>query len=616
MRPLYPLHTPLRLAVVALVALAACNDEPVAPTESFAAAAAIAAPSDDSGPPPPHRFGPDSYRIGIFTGTGTARPGLSCEKQSAAVRACSGFLASAVDGALLDVTLQIPLDVPKPVPLVVLIHGYGGSKTSSGDIAVELLDAGYAVLRYSARGFGDSWGQVNLVDVHAEVADLRSMVAQVVDRPSYHLNPDAVAVTGASYGGGHSWLAALEPTFATPRGNTARIRTVVPIAAWSDLLYSLLPNGRERESVDAPGGVKLSYVNGLYLSGVRRDPERPYPNYPDYFIAWHAWLNAQEPNELEPLFRNVADGLAGYRSVWWQRAFWERTAPARLPVFVVQGFTDDLFPLSEARRMVLALRTLDPAYPVAAYLGDIGHPRASNKPGEVDYVLGLIRGWLAHYLKGEGAAPPNVVYAALTRPRDEPFDPANVLVVPTLGALSTGTVSKEFEQTVPAVLVNPLTDPLSGFFWDPLVMEGARELRPLPVPPESPLVPGSLATYDVSVAELSGGGALTVAGQPKVALHIVTTSYRVQLDVRLFEVDGAGAKRLITRGTYTAENTTFGVPIGEADLVIPTYGNYWRAEAGHTLRLELTNVDSPYIAPSRVPSATTVTRVRLEVPVR
>ena len=562
----------------------------------------------------PHQFGTDTYRVGAFTGTGTAVPGLSCEKTSPTVRACSGFLASAVDGALLDVTLEIPLKVDKPVPLVAVIHGYAGSKSSSADIASALVAEGYAVLRYSTRGFGDSWGQVNLVDVHAEVADLRSMIAQVVDEPSYHLNADAVAITGASYGGGHSWLAGIEPTFVTPRRNVVRIRTIVPIATWSDFVSSLLPNGREGASLDAPGGAKLSYLNGFFFSGIRQNPERPYPNYPDYFVTWEAWLNADEPSRIDPVFTSIVDGLAGYRSVWWQPRFWENARATRLPVFITQGFTDDLFPLSEAKRMLVALKAIDPAYPVAAYFGDIGHPRASNKPGEVEYVLGLIKAWLAYYLKGAGAAPPNVVYAALTRPRDEPFNAANVITVPTLGTLATGSVSKQFD--APAVLVNPLTDPMGGFFWDPLVMEGARELRPLPVPPGSPLVPGSLATYDVPVAELSGGGALVVAGQPTVALHASTTASRVQLDVRLFDVDGAGAKLLVTRGTYTLESATVGLPIGDVDVVIPTYGNLWRAEAGHTLRLELTNVDSPYITPSRVPSATTVTGVRLDVPVR
>ena len=97
------------------------------------------------------------------------------------MRECSGFLPSAVDGTLLDVTLQIPLKVATPVPLVVVVHGYGGSKASSGDVVQPLLDDGYAILRYSTRGFGNSWGQVNLVDIHAEIADLRSMIGHVID---------------------------------------------------------------------------------------------------------------------------------------------------------------------------------------------------------------------------------------------------------------------------------------------------------------------------------------------------------------------------------------------------------------------------------------------------
>ena len=59
-----------------------------------------------------------------------------------------------------------------------------------------------------------------------------------------------------------------------------------------------------------------------------------------------------------------------------------------------------------------------------------------------------------------------------------------------------------------------------------------------------------------------------------------------------------------------------GAPIGDIDVVFPTYGNFWRAEGTHTLRLELTNVDSPYITPSRIPSATTVSAVRLRLPAR
>jgi predicted acyl esterase len=600
----------LRRSLLLVALVVACQRDVTAPPQATHSAAHRIARLTDDGPPTFDGFGPDTYRVGLFTGEGTERPRLSCDKTEKDVRTCTGFLASAVDGTLLDVTVEIPLTIDKPVPLVTLIHGYAGSKTSSGDIASALLADGYAVLRYSTRGFGNSWGQVNLVDVHAEVADLRSMIAQVVDEPQLHLNADAVAVAGASYGGGHAWLAALQPMFATPRGNTVRIRTVVPIATWSDLLYSLLPNGRERNSLDPLGGLKLSYINGFYVSGLRDNPARPYSNYPDYFVAWHAYLNAQEPTSIDPIFKSIADGLAGYRSAWWQQELWNAIRATRIPIFLAQGFTDDLFPIVEANRMMLALRTIDPAYPVAAYFGDIGHPRAANKTAEVDYALGLIRAWLAYYVKGVGAAPPNVLYAALTSPRDEAFDAGNIVVVPSLAALATRSVSAQFDQ--PASLVNPLTDPAGGFFWDPLILEGARELEPLPLPPESPVVPGSLATYDVPVSQLSGGGALTIAGVPIVSFHATSAAVRVQLNVRLFDVAADGTKQLITRGTITLQ----GAPVGDVDVVIPTYGNFWRAEAGHTLRLELTNVDSPYITPSRLPSATTVSAVRLDIPVR
>src|SRR5690349_13695954 len=425
------------LPILLIGALVACNDQPTHPAPRAPNARALElVATEDNGPPPHHDFGPDTYRIGLFTGEGSTPPGLHCDGSTAAGRTCDGFLASDVDGTLLDVTVSVPAG-SGPFPLVTLIHGYAGSKTGSGDIARTLGEAGYAVLRYSTRGFGRSWGQVNLADVNAEIGDLRSMIAQVVDLRSLHLNEDAVAVTGTSYGGGHSWLALLRPTFATPKGRVVHIRTVVPIAPWTDLLYALVPNGRPRESVDLPGALKLSFVNGLYLGGIRKDQiDRPYPNYPDYLDAWYAWINAAEPTAIDPIYRQVSDGLAGYRSIWFRDDFWSAIAANHIPIFQVQGFTDDLFPLPEALRMLLALKTVDPAYPITSYFGDLGHPRATNRPAEVDYVLGLIEQWLAYYLKGEGS-PPTGIYAAITRPRGSAFSPSDVIPLATWQELAT-----------------------------------------------------------------------------------------------------------------------------------------------------------------------------------
>jgi pimeloyl-ACP methyl ester carboxylesterase len=538
-------------------------------------------------------------------------------------RTCEGFLASAVDCTLLDVTVKIPAG-GGPHPLVALLHGWGGSKTAFGYIADPLFTDGHAVLRYSTRGFGDSWGQVNLSDVHVELQDLRSMIGQVVDHPELApvLNPGAVGIIGLSYGGGQTWLSLLHPSFKSPYGKDVRIRAVVPIVPWSDLLYSLLPNGRPERSIVPPGTPKLSYINGLYFSGLRTPdkdnpkPQHLYPNYPDYLIVWHAWLNSMEPNRLEPVYRQIIDGVAGYRSIWWRQDFWRNVVANRVPVFQIQGLTDDLFPLPEAKRMLLALKAIDPSYPIASYFGDIGHPRAANKPEERDYMIGLIREWLGHYLLDPtGAAPANVIRAAITRPRDQPFTSNDVITVDTYGALASRTLTKEFRGR--AILGNPGTDPYGGFCWDPLILDATAPMQidcpSYYVPPPAPApIEATFGVFRVPVAELSGGSALIIAGQPTVHVRATTSGPRVQLNIRLLDVDPApgGATHLITRGTYLLQD------VGTADLTIPTYGNLWEAVPGHVLQLEITNVDSPYLSPSRVPSVTEIAQVRLRLPVR
>jgi len=154
---------------------------------------------------------------------------------------------------------------------------------------------------------------------------LRSLLGQVVDAaPGLGLQLDggAVAVLGASYGGGQSWLAALPPKFDTPQqhGADPHDRAIVP---WTDLLGALRPNGDLTNSIDVPGSYKLSYLAGLFLGGLRRDRDRPYPNYPDYLFIWNAYILASEPNNLPPIGTQVVDGIAGYRSIWWQQQFFQ-----------------------------------------------------------------------------------------------------------------------------------------------------------------------------------------------------------------------------------------------------------------------------------------------------
>lgn len=74
-------------------------------------------------------------------------------------------------------------------------------------------------------------------------------------------------------------------------------------------------------------------------------------------------------------------------------------------------------------------------------------------------------------------------------------------------------------------------------------------------------------------------------------------------------------RSVLLAGTYTVDASA-GVDIGRQTIVIPTYGNYWTVAANHKIRLEISNVDSPYLTPSREPSTTTIANVKLDLPIR
>src|SRR6266478_1624050 len=93
--------------------------------------------------PPKRVFGPDTTSTGVFTGAGTPL-GLACTP-SVPPMECSGFLASDVDGTALDVTVRVPA-AAATYPLVVNLHGYGGSKNSSSAWDDKLVTRGTSTL--------------------------------------------------------------------------------------------------------------------------------------------------------------------------------------------------------------------------------------------------------------------------------------------------------------------------------------------------------------------------------------------------------------------------------------------------------------------------------------
>jgi ABC-2 type transport system ATP-binding protein len=548
-----------------------------------------------------------------FTGTVT---GLRCEEGSGS-RSCTGFLGGA-DGTALDVDLALP--AARQYPLIAVVHGWGGSKGSGAPSASYPGDdfftaRGYAVMRYSARGFGKSWGQTHLASVEVEIRDLQSLVSAVVDDDRFAVIPNRIGVTGASYGGGHSWLIATRPRWRTPEGTRVRVAAVAPVVPWTDLAYSLVPNGRPGRSIAVVGTMKLTYVNALFAGGLRQDPERPYPNYIPLLPELYARFSAGEPYESggvrDPIVQEGLTQLTTLRSPAWQGRWLQRLRSNRslwVPVFDVQGWTDDLFPATESLRMYRLLKRVSPDYPIKLYFGDVGHPRAANKPAEIELVLGMLAHWFDYWLKGTGTRPAFDVTAATTTPGSR-FARSLLIRAAEPGGLAGDAVRLTADG--PFALANQPAQ-TGGIPADPIVGVAAGSLvEPLaPKLVEAQALPTGGALMAWRVGRVTAGP-LWYVGQGRVRLRGTVAGADVQYDVRLWDRAPDGSVRLVDRGTFKV----VGSP-GEIDIRIPLFGNSWRFPTGHDVLLEVSNVDAPFLRPNNLASTTVVQSVRLRLPTR
>ncbi|MCC5697595.1 CocE/NonD family hydrolase, partial [Klebsiella pneumoniae] len=127
----------------------------------------------------------------------------------------------------IDVTLYSPEETPAPV--VMIAHGFGGTKQDSEQQARELAKRGFTVLTYSARGFGRSTGKIALNSQEYEVTDAQQLLDWLARQPEVLRDGDGdprVGVTGVSYGGALSLLLA---------GTDPRVDAIAPIMTYNDL---------------------------------------------------------------------------------------------------------------------------------------------------------------------------------------------------------------------------------------------------------------------------------------------------------------------------------------------------------------------------------------------
>src|SRR5258708_23129661 len=112
------------------------------------------------------------------------------------------------EGLTLRGWLYVPDGAKKPVPTVVMAHGFSCLKEMFLDKYAEVfVKDGLAVLVYDNRNFGDSDGELRLeVDPMAQVRDYQSAISFAQTLPEVDKN--RIGISGTSYTGGHVLIVA------------------------------------------------------------------------------------------------------------------------------------------------------------------------------------------------------------------------------------------------------------------------------------------------------------------------------------------------------------------------------------------------------------------------
>jgi predicted acyl esterase len=549
---------------------------------------------------------------------------VACAAQPDGARFCGSTAPRSTtrtfDGTPIDVNVAFPPGSDGPFPLVMLFHGYGGSKLGFSEMR-EWLDAGYATFSMTDRGFHESCGSaearladpagcaqgyIRLMDTRYEVRDAQYLAGRLVDEG--RVQPTGLGATGGSYGGGLSMaLAALRDRTMMPDGSLApwtspggipmSLAAATPNIPWTDLAYSLTPNGSTLDYVaDAPyrgriGVEKQSLILGLYVLGCSANFCAPKGADPSADLTgWKALLDQGEPYDGNSSAQAIIDEITSHHSSYYIDA---SEPPA--PLLISSGFTDDLFPVDEALRFYnrTTTRFSSSEAPISLFFGDFGHPRAQNKADVTGLLARLDRAWMDYYLKGQGSPPYLGVQAmTLTCPGSAPS--GGPYAAKSWARLAPGEVrfSARGRRTIQPAL------PSDGSAFDPI---GANACS------TSSAANPQGAEYLLPKAPREG---FTLMGSPTVIADLQETDANSQVAARLLDLAPDGTQTLVARGLWRPQ-------VGPKPLrqVLQLHADGYRFEPGHVAKLELLSSDPYYGRPSNDQQPIRVSNLELRLPV-
>jgi hypothetical protein len=373
-----------------------------------------------------------------------------------------------------------------------------------------------------------------------------------------------------------------------------------------------------------PLGVpKSSYITALSALGASRGvfatgtDVPPGENGEESIPAWQARITGVgDPYpDADPVLVQARRGLTELRSAYYQDDGWAAQRTGReVAVFSIQGWTDDLFEAVESFRMFKALKRLDPLWPVEVAVADVGHSRAQNKPATWQRLNQRAFGFLQSQIGGSHRRQTGVSSEPTICPGepDQPGeDSAHAIRAATPEALGSGTLRVGYGGGA-HLLASPLSggpDP-NGPGTDPIV---AMETSPS-ADCRTSTEPAAGGYTGVS-APLARNLTYVGLGEVHVSYTLAPGVTQAQLDARVWDVPATGPAYLITRGTYRLDALNgYDAPTGT--LRLPLFGNHWQLAPGHRVRLDLTQVDTPFLRPNTLPSAIAYGAVELVLPTR
>ncbi len=595
--------------------------------------------------------GASGAATGVLAGHTMNGQSIPCVAQSDRVRVCHGaesgpgradLRLKSFDGTPLAVYVILPPTHASGAgghyPLVVQNHGWGVPPSGAGDrqygspTADQWARDGYAVLQVTARGWGDSCGtapsrQVNqaacangyirLDDERYEARDVQNAVGLLVDQGI--VDSHRIGVTGESYGGGLSLeLATLKNRvmlpngrlvpWRSPHGTPLHIAAAAPFASFSDLVYALGPNGRTLDygvtsaTADlSPVGVEKQTIDGgLNAVGGQYGYYAPPGVNPQADVTtWFANLTRGEPYNT-PAYTSMIRQLARFHSPYYllDGAYGTgREAPA--PLFLANGFTDDIFPVDENLRYYNFVRSRYPSDPIALLALDGGHPRGQNKAADAVRIPTLIKAFFDRYVKGTGPQPTMGV-TALTQTCPKSARSGGPYHAATWAALHPGEV--DYSARPAHTIISTAGNQAISKTFEPVFGGGACATV-------SATDQGAgVTTYRLPAATGSG---YTLLGSPTVIANLKVTGKFAYIAARLLDVNLAkNTETLVARGVYRIDpNRPNGLQ------VFQLHPNAWHFAAGHVPKLELLGQDAPYTRPSNGVFSISVSKLQLRLPV-